>query len=153
MTLAIWCFVDTFFIGQTIKYISACSVQLCNNAVSSSGGSGNNCSSIPTCYKLQTSTNVSVCAPQVACHLFDPCINETRCASNLTRCIINSCCAVTHLSANSIDCCLWSASCHKYRYWHTFKKCKAFISSFEVPSPQGRICPNATWNPSYTSLF
>jgi hypothetical protein len=59
----------------------------------------------------------------------------------------------THLFATSIGCCLWSASCCKYRYWSTFQKCKALISSSQCPSPPGRISPNATWNPNYTTLF
>ena len=86
-----WC-----FIGETIKYASSCSVDVCalKNATNSTGNGTNSggCPNIPLCYNFETSINTSFCAPQVVCSLFDACTSAKKCATNTTVCVINTCC-------------------------------------------------------------
>ncbi len=87
------------FVGDTIKYASSCSVDLCilnntsNNSSTNNSSGSITCPNIPLCYNFYTSLNTSICAPQVVCSLFDPCTTAKKCATNTSVCVINTCCS------------------------------------------------------------
>ncbi|CAF1368622.1 unnamed protein product [Rotaria sp. Silwood1] len=119
-----------------VQYQATCSVPLCTNSFTWPVSSGSGCSSIPTCYKLRTSTNGTICVPQGTCRLFDACINGTRCASNLTTCVVNSCCPVPICMPLALA-----------------NLCDQSTSTGIGSATQTRLCPNATWNQNYITLF
>ncbi|CAF1050817.1 unnamed protein product [Rotaria sp. Silwood1] len=119
-----------------VQYQATCSAPLCTNVYSWPGSSGYSCPTISTCYRLRTSTNGTICVPQGVCRLFDTCINGTRCTSNLTTCVVDSCCSVPiciPLALTSL--------------------CDQSTPTGPSAATQIRLCPNATWNENYTTLF